>query len=256
MNSRSKAPGTGSSLPSSSDKVRTPWTSVWAFRVSVMALIVSALTLYFTYLAPFDPLVTVGGPVFQFGAAAPENLDISLGTGPDFDPLPNRVLAFILLPVVMTHQGGMPGVISDIMLGLSRRGQTDRWLFEPRMYVDERAFVTSFEPQAHLKWIEAVFSPIALARGSQVRRFILFQGTAHPLFPGGRIRDGHYQLDVLFRIGADAEFSQVDRFNVDFGIEVLRNLEENIRFAPTPESLRPARNRLKQGWSTSRSAEP
>ena len=216
-----------------------------AFAVSLLSLLISGITLYYNYLAPFSPLVTIGGPVFQIGLAAPGNTSAIAALSPEFDPVPNRILAIIFLPVVFTHQGGRAGVVSDIMLRLLRVGHDDRWLFEPRMFVDERALLTTFEPQAYLKWLEAVFSPIPLAKGEETRRLIMFQGNENSVFPGGRIRLGQYRLDVLVRTNEIDDYRLAEAFDIDFGAGVLKGLDQNIRYAPTPQSLLPGRSRLK-----------
>jgi len=216
-----------------------------ALTVSTLSLLIAGAALFFNFLAPFAPLVTVGGPVFQLGAAAPENTLAGRSNGPEFDPQQNRILAVVFVPIVFTHEGGRSGVVSDIMLRLSRTGHDDRWLFEPRMFVDERALLTSFEPNSHLKWLEAVFSPVPLAKGEETRRLVMFQGQENGVFPGGRLRPGRYQLEVLVRVGNSDGYQQVEEFAVDFSSDVLKKLDANIRYAPTPESLLPARNLLK-----------
>ena len=238
--------GSAPSSPGASvQKSRASWPAIVALPVSLLSLAVSGATPYYNYFAAFAPLVTVGGPVFQFDKAAPTNLDAARGSGPEFDPVSGRVIGAILLPVIVTHEGGRPGVVTDVMVRVSRRGQADRWLFEPRVYVDERAFISAFDPQALVKSIEAVFSPIPLAKGSQTRRLIMFQWLDHPLFPGGRLRVGGYRLDVLALISGEDEYREVERFDIDFGAQVLSNLEENMRYAPTPDSFGPPRARLK-----------
>ncbi|MEY2520413.1 MAG: hypothetical protein QOF24_2172 [Verrucomicrobiota bacterium] len=224
--------------------VRTPFTAKLSIVVAVISLAVASLNPYFTSLAPFGPLVTSGGPVFQFGTATPANLAATQATGPEFDPQPNRVLAGILLPVVFTHEGGRPGVISDIALRVSRSGDNDRWMFEPILFVDERAFLTSFDSQAHLKWIEAAFSPIALGRGQQIKRFILFQGNEHPHYPAARLRVGRYTINVLVRLNNAAIYDTRERIDVDFSRDVLGNLDA-AKYAPPPESVMTARTGLK-----------
>jgi hypothetical protein len=212
--------------------------------VALVSLCVAILGLYFSWLAPFRPLITVGGPVFQFGVMAPSNAAAANANTAEFDPQKSRVLGGILLPILFTHEGGRPGTISDVMLRVSRRGNADNWLFEPRLFVDEHAFLTSFDPQAALKWIEASFSPIALGRAQQVKRFILFQGNDNDHFPGGRLRISHYSLDVLVRINDSPTYQSREKIEVDFSDEVLATLDVG-KYAPGPLSVISARRRLR-----------
>ena len=114
-----------------------------ALIISVISLGVSLVSTYYALFAPFAPVLTVGGPVLQFGNATSENVDARNAVGPEFDPRPGRVLGGILLPVVVTHEGGRPGVISDIMLKVSLLSDKRPWFFEPRMFFDEHAYLTS-----------------------------------------------------------------------------------------------------------------
>ena len=85
-------------LRPAAEKVRDkggPSTARWALAVSVFSLVVSGSTLYFNYVKPFAPLVTLGGPVFQLGLAASENTATTTNGGPEFDPIPRRILAII-----------------------------------------------------------------------------------------------------------------------------------------------------------------
>lgn len=233
-----------SPVAAKSDAGGQPWTAKLALAVSALSLAISGLTLYFNYLAPFGPLVSVGGPVFQLGIAAPENTAANAPSPPDFDPIPRRILAVVFLPVTITHKGGSPGVVSDLMLKMSRTGFDDRWLFEPRMFIDERALLTTYEPNSHLKWLESVFEPIPVAKGDRVRRVVMFQAQENATFPGGRLRAAEYDLQVLARTDSD-EFHDVGSFKIDFRAEVLGRIDANTRYAPTPAELLPARQLLK-----------
>jgi len=88
--------------------------------ISVIALGVSGFALYLNYLARFNPLVTVGGLVYQFEMPAPTAPGLQSTFNEEFDPIRDRLLAAILVPIVFTHEGGRPGVISDVMLRVSR----------------------------------------------------------------------------------------------------------------------------------------
>jgi hypothetical protein len=220
------------------------WTTIVPIVISVLALGVSGFTLYINYLAQFAPLITVGGPVYQFAKAAPTALDLDTTNNEEFDPLRDRLLAAILVPIVFTHESGKPGVITDVMLRVSREEKHDNWLFEPRLNVNERAYLTSFDPQGHQSWIESAFSPIPLAKGSQAKRFILFQAKKNELFPSGRLRVGRYSIDVLCRINEAAGYRKVNVIKVDFSKEVLTNLQETAKYIPPPESITQARDRL------------
>ena len=219
-------------------------TANWALIISFIALAVSAFTFYRNYIAPFDPLITVGGAVFHFAKAAPTAPGLDQTSTDEFDPMRDRLLGAVLIPMVFTHEGGKPGVISDVILRVSRRGHNDNWIFEPRLNVDERAYLTSFDAQGHLRWMESAFSPIAISKGSQQRRFIMFQASNNPLFPSGRLRLAHYSIHVLARINKEKQYREIDEIAVDFTSEVLNGLGVE-RYLPPPESISELRDKLK-----------
>ncbi|MGD8777923.1 MAG: hypothetical protein PVH88_03060 [Ignavibacteria bacterium] len=211
--------------------------------VSLVALIVSAITFYLNFLAPFKPLITVGSAVYQFLRVSENAQDLNLTFTDEYDPNKNRILGGVLIPIVFTHNGGKSGVISDVMLRVTREGENDNWLFEPRLNVDERAYLTSFEQNGHLKWMDSTFSPIPISKGSQVKRFILFQWRNNPNFPVGRLRKGRYIVYVLVRVNEGKKFREVDKIIVNFSSEVLGGLGIE-RYVPSPESIIKERDKL------------
>jgi len=223
-----------------------PWEFIIPTSISVIALGVSGFTLYRNYLAKFKPLITIGGVVYRFGIAERGTPGVETAIGGEFDPIPNRILGAILIPIVFIHEGGRPGVITDIMLRVSCEGNEDNWFFEPRLYVDERAFLTTHDAQAHLKWIESAFSPFPLAKGSEVRRFILFQPLSNENYPSGRLRVGQYIIHVLCKINDEHKYREIDAITVDFSIDALKNLEATVSYIPPPGSLIKSREELKK----------
>ena len=224
-----------------------PWEIIIPTSISIIALGVSCFTLYRNYLAKFSPLITIGGAVYRFGIAEKGAPGVESAVGEEFDPIPNRILASILIPIVFIHEGGKPGVISDIMLRVSRKDKRDNWLFEPRLNVNERAFLTVYDAQSHLKWIESAFAPFPLAKGSEVRRFILFQAKSNELFPSGRLRVDQYIVCVLCRINNESKYREIDRISVNLSSEVLKGLDENASYIPPPGSIIQAREELIEG---------
>jgi hypothetical protein len=172
-------------------KPTNPWIPII---ISLVALGATLFNLYKNYWAPFDPLITVGSPVYQFGTVSGDDSDLSSTRNEQFDPKQERVLASILIPIVFTHEGGKPGVISDLMLRVSRTGKNDEWFFEPRLNVDEQKYLTSFDNQSMVRAVDSAFSPVALAQGDQIKRFIAFQPDNNQNFPSGRLRLDRYTI--------------------------------------------------------------
>jgi len=220
------------------------WTKLLPIVISVLALGVSLFTLYVNYLARFKALITVGAAVYQFGNAFPNAPGLNSTFTNEFDPKRDRVLAAILLPIVFTHQSGKPGVISDLMLRVSRVAQRDNWFFEPRLNFNEHAYMTSFDPQAQMKSVESSFSPIPIAKGDQIQRFVMFQADNSETFPVGRLRLAHYTIDVLCRID-NREYKLIDTIAVNFTAEVLTALDSG-KYIPSPKSIADARDDLRQ----------
>jgi hypothetical protein len=220
------------------------WTKILPIIISSLALAVSLFTLYLNYLGRFKALITVGAPVYQFGIAVPNAPGLGSTFTAAFDPKRGRVLAAILLPIVFTHETGRPGVISDLMVRVSRVGKKDNWFFEPRLNFNEHAYVTSFDPKTQAQSVESAFSPIPVGRGDQINRFVLFQADINETFPVGRLRLDHYTIDVLCRIN-NREYKLIETIAVDFTSEVLTSLDSG-RYVPPPKLIADARDTLRQ----------
>lgn len=136
---------------------------------SIIAILISIGTFYFTHLAPFELGLTLGPVVWQ-----PYD---SEGRFPQLGAARDRTFQqmTMLVPVTFTHRGARPGVIEDIVVTL-RDVATGRTAlrFDPELEVDESVFMTDFAPAAHTRWIRARFRPISLAKGQQVDKFFLF----------------------------------------------------------------------------------
>jgi len=215
-----------------------------ALLVSISSLGVSLVTTYHTTYSPFTPAITIGSPVFHFGHATGDNPGLTKGVGDDFDPQVDRVLAGVLLPVVVTHEGGRPGVISDIIVQMSLGAENDNWIFEPMLFADEHDYFTSFDAASLVKSMQAAFSPLAVAKGEQVKRFVVFQCTEHARYPGCRLRLGRYRMNVFVRVGPSGTYKLCETIGVDFSRDVLQGLDV-ARYAPPPESLIRARQQLR-----------
>jgi hypothetical protein len=225
-------------------KPTNPWIPII---ISLVALSATLINLYKNYWAPFDPLITVGSPVYQFGTVSGDGADLSSTQNEQFDPKQDRVLASILIPIVFTHEGGKPGVISDVMLRVSRTGKNDKWFFEPRLNVDEQKYLTSFDNQSMVRAVDSGFSPIALAQGDQIKRFIAFQPDNNQNFPSGRLRLDRYTIHVLCRIDNDDSYKEIDSISVEFTSEVLTKLASDgtSKYIPPPESISRSRDKLR-----------
>jgi hypothetical protein len=223
------------------------WTKILPIFISFLAFGVSLFTLYVNYLARFKALITVGAAVYQFGNAFPNAPGLNGTFTEEFDPKRDRVLAAILLPIVFTHQSGKPGVISDLMLRVSRVDKKDNWFFEPRLNFNERAYITSFDAPSQMKSVESSFSPIPIAKGDQIQRFVMFQADMSEIFPVGRLRLAHYYIDVLCRINK-REYQLIDSIAVNFTAEVLTALDMG-KYIPPPLSIADGRDSLRRTQS-------
>ena len=175
--------------------VLTPVGTVVAIVTSCISLLVSCQE----RLSPFAPVVTAGQFQFHFGTVITPPGAAPAASPPASVAPAGGHLAGIVLSVAFAHGGGKAGTISDIVVRVSRARHADGWIFIPRFFVDERAYITHFEPAAHTKWIQGVFAPFHLARGTAVSRALFFQGNSHGAFPDGKLQSGEYEVELMVR---------------------------------------------------------
>ncbi len=145
------------------------------------------------------------------------------------------------MPFVFTHQGGAPGVIEDIVIRLDRLDGDFAALLVPIAFLDERAYVAAAGAQ-NSNWTQTLFHPIALAKGSQVERFIQFTtDSTYPNFPGGNLSPGRYALTILMKTSAGKDYVEFERRVDDFSAAFVEALGQRKPYAiqpPSPVELR------------------
>ena len=131
------------------------------------------------------------------------------------------------------------------MVRLSRLDGAGEWIFAPQVFVDERAYFTTFGPADHLKWIIAPFYPIAVARGTQVERFLLLISVESPTFSGGALVAGRYSIRVLAKLSGRYDYSEIETREETLTPEFLSELLQGDRWSTTPTKLTEARKRVR-----------
>ena len=213
--------------------------------ISLVALAISMSNLYVTQLAPFSPLITIGNVVWHpANAPLPAGQGVAGAAGPQ-SPKPVTKAIALLVPLTITHAGGQPGVLEDLVVRLSRLDGAGEWIFAPEVFVDERAYFTTFGPADHLKWIIAPFYPIAVARGAQVERFLFMISVESPRFSGGPLAAGRYSIRVLARISGRPDYTDVDTREETLTAQFVSGLLQGDRWSTTPAELTAARQRVK-----------
>jgi len=206
--------------------------------VSTVSLTVSGATFYSNTVAPFDPVITIGNIVWH-----PANAPVPEG----FAPPPTeggkvtKTLA-LLLPFTVTHAGGLPGVVEDIVIQLTQLSGKSRWLFVPQVLVDERAYFTTFEATGHLKWLIAPFAPLALSKGGQVERFVMFSSVSSPRYAGGTLSEGRYSIRVLAKVAGHDTYDEVSSRVETLGQQFIAQLLQGERWSTTPNTVELARS--------------
>lgn len=211
----------------------------------MFSLVVAAASYYSNYVAPFSPVVTIGNVVWH-----PANVPFPTGpverpaSDPQADKQITKALA-LLVPITLTHAGGLPGVMEDLVVRLSRLDNPGEWIFVPQVFVDERAYFTTFGPADHLKWIIAPFYPVALPRGAQVERFVLLSSVASPRFSGGVFGPGQYSLRVLAKFSGRDDYSEIASRKETLTQAFIDDLLRGERWSTTPSTLTEARARIR-----------
>lgn len=210
--------------------------------LSLLAVSISGLTLYYGYLARFYPLITVGTVIFH------PNREGIVQAGSD--PSKNTVTrhAAILVPFVFTHRGGNAGVIEDVMVRLARKDGAAAWLAEPVMFLNEREYLQAGAKQSpDAIWMESTFHPLPLAKGAQLERFILFrpaEGFAE--FQGGGLVPGEYILSFLVKHSDAVGYREVEIRTENVSQKMLDDLAAGTRVGILPSTVAAARKRIRR----------
>lgn len=213
--------------------------------ISLVALGVSASTLYFTQIAAFSPVITIGSIVWHpANAPLPNGPEGPPAASPQAPKSTTKSIA-LLVPLTITHAGGLPGVVQDVVVRLSRLDRAGEWIFVPQVFVDDRAYFTTFGPAAHLKWIIAPFYPIAIARGAQVEKCLFLISVDSPQFQGGTLEPGRYSIRILAKISGRPEYSEVESREETLTRDLVSQLLQGERWATTPGKLTEARRSVK-----------
>lgn len=208
--------------------------------ISLVALTLSGVSLYFSYLEPFAPVVSMGPVIWQ-----PMDGD---GRMPGANPATRGpfLKLVLLVPLTISHGGSRPGTVEDVVIRLTRvtLGNGGEWQFEPQIEVDEAAYLTNFDPKGYLKWITAVFRPIPIQKGEQVQKLFLFLGSPAPGRSVSSLSPGRYLLRVLIRTEGSSDFREVLSRVEELSPAVMQDLQHGNRWSPTPESLLEPRRRI------------
>jgi hypothetical protein len=224
--------------------------SILALCVSAVAVVIWAWSFYASDLAPFDPLVTIGSVVWHPLNPADERGSPTGAPGAVGGPATQslRKSMAVIVPITVTHRGGRPGVIEDIVLRLTGPAAGAEYLLVPQVLVDEREYFANFGASGvdtERKWFMGAFYPIAVAKGEQVHWFVLFIGGEIGDFNRAPFSPGRYTLRFLVKVSGHEDYVELDRRTETIAPQALADMLRGTRWVPVPSWIRELRKRVK-----------
>ncbi len=173
--------------------------------ISVIALIISLITLYLTYLEPPKIQVSVSSPTW-------------LGT------LNTQDAIALKLTCVISNLGSRNGVVEDVVLIVESEEKKKTFLFSPVVVVDDHTF---YQTRATSKqWVSGVFRPVPVSPHESIVITLLFHPeTNNPTFPFDSLSPGTYRISVRTRRSGDTGWKQHQVFTVLFTQQTINNMK-------------------------------
>ena len=197
-----------------SERPRRPWVSPL---VSLVALIVSVIALWYSVLAPADVTVNVSSPMFRW---QPDIENPGSGTAP-----PKPVL-MLEATCAFSNNGAHTGEISYLVLTLESDDGT-RWLFTPYWIVDEAKLASDGFGKRTWMPFHAVVVP-----GKQALAYsYMFVGESGlSRFQGPTLTSHNFKAKLLTWRPSDSRPREQQTSVLDFDANLIENLSRGVMF--------------------------
>ncbi|MFO7737600.1 MAG: hypothetical protein R6V46_03940 [Desulfatiglandaceae bacterium] len=155
---------------------------VISFIFSIIAILLSAGSIYLTHLEPFSPTIVPSDPMWSF-----ETVDLDKG---------KRGLALIV-PTAFLNEGAKPGCLDDMRLSLHSYKESKDIYFFPIVFIDYTGFVNG-KPKGESVYqhCESTFAPLVMTGKESFTKTIVFVSRSG-LSPE-ELKEGKYRIEFVF----------------------------------------------------------
>jgi len=191
---------------------------VASFIISVIAIFLVLLSLYFSHLEPFSPSLTPGDPMWSIEAVG--NAEKGL---------------ILVVPIAFLNEGVKPGCLDDIRLTLHSYQEARDTHFYPGLVIDFSAFMKGKEKQESIyQHIESTFVPILIPGKKSFTKALAFY-PRHIISPENLNR-GRYRIDYFYFERNKAEPKSFHSANYMIKEETIKKLKGGIAYVPLNEA--------------------